>query len=522
MPSLIYPKINVVGRFANQMFGLSSAYGIAKKAGRELVIQEWKYASYFNLAGVKQVKKMDFGGEYGEQGFHYHGEYFQELCEKGGHTVKISGYLQTERYFEHCKEDIKKMFTFKEGFQRRLKEKYEHVFTKPVIGIHIRRGDYVGNPNYYNLPIEYYLHALEANFPHWEKEYNILVFSDDVHYCKAYLDTDGFFFSEGQSEVEDICLMAQCSHYILSNSSYSWWGAWLGEKENTIVVTPNHMFAGELFKSHNISDFFPPRWRVFEHENRKFDLKDVTFTIPVHYEHPDRADRLNMVLEYLNKYFDTNIIVGEQGTMQFKDYIESYISWNQLNMPWFHRTKMLNIMAKAANTPIIVNYDADVIIPVIQILLATKLIRNTQADMVYPYDGRFARITKEHQHLPIDQLYDQHWKGSRPCDPVSVGGCVFWNKGEFIRGGMENEHFISYGPEDTERYERFEKLGYNIKHVKGQLFHYDHFISNNSCGHNPHFGANNNELARIRSLTKDQLKREINTKWNWIKEKALL
>lgn len=261
MSSLILPKLNIVGRLANQLFSLASALGIAKRANRRLVIPEWKYSSYFNLIGVTEVRgeqsRISFDGEYREQGFHYHGDYFQELCEKTEGIVRISGYFQSEKYFEHCKEDIKKMLTFREDVKRRLMEKYSHVFNKPVIGIHIRRGDYIGNPNYYNLPINYYLHALEENFPDWESMYNIFVFSDDVHYCKAYLDSDGFFFSEGQNEIEDLCLLSQCTHFVLSNSSYSWWGAWLAEKENTIIIHPAHMFEGELFKYNNIKDFWP-------------------------------------------------------------------------------------------------------------------------------------------------------------------------------------------------------------------------------------------------------------------------
>lgn len=526
MSSLIYPKLNVMGRFANQIFALASSYGIAKRANRRLVIPEWKYSPYFSLVGITEQRqpKMTFGGEHGEQGFHYHGDYFQELCEKTEGSLRIAGYLQSEKYFEHCKEDIKKMFTFKEDFKRQLIAKYSHVFEKPVIAIHIRRGDYIGNPNYYQLPLRYYLHALEDNFPTWHKDYNIFVFSDDIHYCKAYLDTDNVFFSEGQSEVEDMCLMSECQHFILSNSSYSWWGAWLGEKKGTTVVTPNHMFAGDLFKSHNISDFFPERWVIYEHENKKFDLRDVTFTIPVHCEHQDRIDGLNRVINHLNKYFDTTIVVGEQGTDSFSYLADGDVcDYLKMDYPDFHRTKMLNEMChyNAAMEDIIVNYDADVIIPNIQILRAVKLLRDGTADMVYPYDGRFSRITKEFQHLPIDQLYDKQWKGSRPIDPQSVGGCIFWNKKSFIQGGMENEHFISYGPEDTERYERFQKLGYKIERVKGQLYHYDHYISDNSCGRNPYFGHNNNELARIRALTKEQLEREIKLRWHWTKEKVV-
>ena len=62
------------------------------------------------------------------------------------------------------------------------------VFDKEVIAIHIRRGDYIDNPNYVLLPITYYYLALEQYFPNWRTQYNVLIFSDDIEYCKVHFE----------------------------------------------------------------------------------------------------------------------------------------------------------------------------------------------------------------------------------------------------------------------------------------------------------------------------------------------
>lgn len=512
---LIIPRLRTIGRAANQLFLLASGYGMAKKTGRQLVIsKDWKYKNYFEWdSWIEEKEGIEQGIDVVEPGFHYCEEFFDNSLEE----VRIAGYFQSERYWRENEEDVRKLLKWNPNFVMKLALRNDNTaFKKPVIGIHIRRGDYVNNPNYYQLPLLYYILALEEFFPGWMDNYNILIFSDDITWCKTHFQGDNIFFSEGNSDVEDLCLLSFCHHQILSNSSFSWWGAYLSDNFlGKKVIHPAHMFDGELKKSHKMKDFWKNGWIEFNHEGKFLDLRDVTFTIPVHYDHQDREENLNTVLTYILQNFDTNIIVGEQGGDEFS-YVDcgKNTTWMEFpEMDVFHRTKMLNDMCKASKGEIIVNYDADIIVPIIQILQAVKLCRKG-VGMVYPYDGRFARIPRELQSEPLHAFDVSKFPGSREYDPKSVGGCVFFRKDVFIKNGMENEYFISYGPEDTERWERMEKLGVEIKRIKGPLYHLDHWVGPNSSGMNPYFGRNYEQLEYIRNLTKEQLEEYIKS-WKW-------
>jgi hypothetical protein len=91
-----------------------------------------------------------------------------------------------------------------------------------------------------------------------------------------------------------------------------------------------------------------------------------------------------------------------------------------------------------------------------------------------------------------------------------------WNKESFIHGGMENQKFISFGPEDCERHDRAKALGYDIRRMRGSLFHMDHFVGPNSSPRNPYFAHNTEEIEKVRALCGDRraLRDYIDT-WEW-------
>jgi hypothetical protein len=140
------------------------------------------------------------------------------------------------------------------------------------------------------------------------------------------------------------------------------------------------------------------------------------------------------------------------------------------------------------------------------------------ADMVYPYDGRFARVPRKNNFrlletgLDIGVLQGDY---ARMNLYESVGGSIFYRKESFIEGGMENENFIAHAPEDAERFDRFNKLGLRVERVVGRIYHLDHYVGqNSSTTRNPHYENNFRELDKIRAFSKDQLIEYINT-WDW-------
>ena len=170
------------------------------------------------------------------------------------------------------------------------------------------------------------------------------------------------------------------------------------------------------------------------------------------------------------------------------------------------------------------NYDADVLIPPLQLYLAVEKIILNEADFVSPYDGRFVCVPKEEhvniiiKDMDLGYLNYKKMKGSDRFD--SLGGCIIYNRQKFIEAGMENENFISYAPEDKERYWRFQYLGYKLERTKGPLFHLEHFRGPDSSHKHIHYPKNQRELDKEMNMSKKELLNYIKT-WSWIPKESL-
>lgn len=247
------------------------------------------------------------------------------------------------------------------------------------------------------------------------------------------------------------------------------------------------------------------------------NLLDVTFTIPVRIDSLDRLYNINYVVDYLNYNFNTNIIIFENGPLRNLRFNQNNILYQfERENSLFHRTKILNSMAKLAKTRYIVNYDGDVILPVNQILKAYSLLKENKADFVYPYGGLFVDVSRkvikeEVKNFNPDELDFTKYPN---LGTESVGGAVFWNRYAFMQGGMENEKFISWGWEDRERYSRFNKLNYRCMRVEGPLYHISHTRLINSNADHSHYHTNIQEFEKIQNLSYFQLKDYIKT-WPW-------
>lgn len=496
------------GRLGNQLFQVASTLGLAEKYGAEAAFPAWDYEPYFETPiphGEMQIGRIE------EQHFHHHDWGITGNCD-------LRGYMQSEKYFGSTRLKLKDEFVqdVRAKAETLRSAQGDGLFSKPIVCIHIRRGDYVGNNNYHHLSVNYYIDALLTHFPNW-REHNILVISDDIEYCRTHFECmPNAYFSSGGSDIQDMALASCCDHFIISNSSFGWWCAWLGEKPHSKIIHCGCLHSGKLAANRN-DDYYPERWAKHQKEDIRIDLKDVTFTIPVHMDHVDRKGNLELSLHLLQAAFDTNFIICEQGGRKF-EYMNKWARYVRSESPNFHRTKMLNDMCNLAETKFIANWDADIIIPPMQLLMAAEELR-AGADGVFPYDGRFARmprnvwLAKLQKYRDIGVVGAEMFKGREP-DHYSVGGAVMWNKESFVEGGMENEHMISFGPEDVERFDRFTLLGFDIRRVKGSLFHMNHFIGTNSSFRNPHFKANHRELDKIHAMSAELLRDYVDT-WKW-------
>lgn len=475
-----------MGRLGNGLFQIAAALGANPTAS----FPKWKYQEYFEPQLLPMVQA---GPVYKELRYEY-----DPLPASGD----LQGYFQSYKYFGSTIPRFKESFRVQQLAKLPAGER---------IAIHIRRGDYVNHEAYAQLQITYFIQAL-LTIPDWKNK-NIILFSDDMGYCKTHFEClPNAHFING-SEVEHLAMMSLCDYHILSNSSFSWWGAYLSEQKH--VIYPKEYFRGSYADKTTV-DLWPPNWYEFFMDDYRLDCSDMTFTIPVMMDSQNRKQNLDLSLCHIQKYTKAPVIVGECKTSEF-GYVSQWAEYIKYPYTEFHRTKMLNEMALKATTPYIANWDCDIFVPPLQIWLTCEALRNG-GQMVYPYDGRFARMDRVPWFKKIEQVVDigvtSDAKLSRRDIKESVGGAVCWNKQAFIEYGMENEYMVSYAPEDVERYERAVKLKCKIEKIPGALYHMDHYKGPDSHNGNPHFLKSRALLESYRKMTADELRKEVDT-WSW-------
>lgn len=251
----------------------------------------------------------------------------------------------------------------------------------------------------------------------------------------------------------------------------------------------------------------------------KTSLKDVTFIIPIKIDFEDRLNNYKVVINHLTTLFDTNIIVCESDTKSNEDLLKihkdiEYIFYEDTS-GFFHRTKILNIMTKMSKTNIVCNYDTDVVFPEQQYLSAVNKIKEGCV-MTFPYGGKFMNVPNKFFDLIKSNNFDKINENELElAHPNSVGGAFFFDREKYIKFGLENENFKSWGFEDNERVTRLTKLGAPICRVPGLLFHLNHKRGVNSVPENPFYRQNMYEFNKINSMTKTSLEEYIKT-WSWL------
>lgn len=257
-----FNNLGNLGRLANQMFQYASLKGIAKNRGYDFVIPPREVFGQVDknvkdsdiiLYDVFALERKNQLGVYQQPVIQEKIHHFDErLYNRCPDNVDLLGYFQTEKYFKNIKDEIREDFTFKQD----LLELCQGFINEDMISLHIRRGDYVVNPNHPTQTMEYYEEGL-SRLP----ELPVVVFSDDPEWCKEQelFSSDRFMIAEGNSTDCDLCLMTLCKYHIIANSSYSWWGAWLSDSNK--VIAPKNWFGGECVNKET-KDVYCEGWEV--------------------------------------------------------------------------------------------------------------------------------------------------------------------------------------------------------------------------------------------------------------------
>lgn len=156
----------------------------------------------------------------------------------------IEGVFCSDAYLSML--DVKPSDIFKFNTDKYIKTDIDRMANQNSVAIHIRRGDYVGNV-FDIVTVDYYKRAVQLVK---EKVDNpvFYIFSDDMDYVKdnfEFVDNYIPVHNDGKASFIDMQLISSCKHMIIANSSFSYWGAVIGEKENSIVIAPKKYKADE-------------------------------------------------------------------------------------------------------------------------------------------------------------------------------------------------------------------------------------------------------------------------------------
>ncbi|WP_262964917.1 alpha-1,2-fucosyltransferase [Methylobacter psychrophilus] len=179
-------------------------------------------------------------------------------------SIILHGYWQSYRYFNEIADQLKNELGFRFAPDLDNAKLIAEIESVASVCVHIRRGDYVSNALFADnlgvCSIDYYQRATteivaQVNNPHF------YVFSDDPEWARSNLNFPGptsiIDHNLGKSDVEDLRLMTHCKYFIIANSSFSWWGAWLASYPNKLIIAPSRWFNKDKIP---IEDRIPATW----------------------------------------------------------------------------------------------------------------------------------------------------------------------------------------------------------------------------------------------------------------------
>ena len=175
----------------------------------------------------------------------------------------LEGYFQTEEYFKNIRPIILDNFSIKKEPSVKSKEIINIAHKNESVSLHVRRGDYVTNQNaarFHGIMGEEYYKKAISIMNKKIKNPKYFIFSDEINWVKNNFDLPkgSVFVNHNKSGIEDMRIMIECKHNIIANSSFSWWGAWLGQNKDKKVVAPKVWF---LDNKTDTSDIIPSRWQ---------------------------------------------------------------------------------------------------------------------------------------------------------------------------------------------------------------------------------------------------------------------
>jgi hypothetical protein len=257
MPYVMCKTLGRMGRLGNQMFQYALLLGVSARTGHTptLPLRNKSDRETENLIldtvfsiNVPDCSHLVADKRIHEPHFSYSSIVESISVEQG--NVDFHGYFQTEKYFKHAEKEVRASFTFKDpnlllDAACVVEQARKTSDIGVVVSIHVRRGDYLHLAHCHPFSDQYYKTAVENISARLGGKCHFLVVSDDISWCKQFFGSMSalgkFSYSDGNM-FQDLAIMRSADHCIIANSSFSWWGAWLNNNPNKIVVAPKRWF----------------------------------------------------------------------------------------------------------------------------------------------------------------------------------------------------------------------------------------------------------------------------------------
>jgi len=269
------------GGLCSQLQIYSSLLSVAKANNKTIVFSKEMLAHgvgirVFDLLDIPyELKPIEFFNDFQNKHINFHTTAYDETLFSLNPEVNYNlvGRFDLYTYWYNAIGNKVAQWNYQQILQDQADKRMSEIKTKfgndkPVVSIHIRRGDYLlPHHSFCELDTDYYTQAIVDHFLPVE-DYNFLVFSNDISYAKALFEGDNIYFVEPEgglkactdSEKEDLALMSLCDHHIIANSSYSWWGAYLCKNPNKKIICPTNWLKSNHQSSWINGSYYPPTW----------------------------------------------------------------------------------------------------------------------------------------------------------------------------------------------------------------------------------------------------------------------
>lgn len=221
-----------IGRMGNQMFQIAATVSTAWRNGTDFAFPTRSAGSYTGEVYFKHLPKAQPG-----RLFPVHKEvgHFYTPIPTHLKNAKLHGYWQSEKYFKEYRKEIIEL----------LKIPYSRI--EKTCSIHIRLGDYKTFSDKHPVITDDYLDTAIKHICEKTGISRFMVFSDDIFEARKMIEYRlyygcEFIYVEGNDPLKDMELMSGCEHNICANSTFSWWGSWLNQNPDKIVIMPKQWF----------------------------------------------------------------------------------------------------------------------------------------------------------------------------------------------------------------------------------------------------------------------------------------